>query len=232
MIWRNIMSRKIKDMDGMVFGDLTVVRQDGKTNAGKTKYLCECNCGRENCKKLISVDGRDLTKGNTKSCGARKYENIEHKKLYAVWQYMITRCYNEQCKDYANYGGRGITVCDLWKDDYFEFESWALENGYKEGLTLDRENVDGNYYPFNCRWITHREQARNKRNNIHIVWNGHDRLLIEVVEELEANYQSSLYHYKKGDLDTYFNKFIKEKEIASIGVLQPQINVLNTLASL
>lgn len=86
-------------------------------------------------------------------------------RLFKIWSGMKERCYRVNHKHYKNYGGRGIEICTEWKDDYLTFKQWALCNGYKENLTLDRINVNGNYEPQNCRWITVKEQMNNKRNN-------------------------------------------------------------------
>ncbi len=88
-------------------------------------------------------------------------------KLYQVWISMRQRCYNPNDKRYANYGGRGIQVCDPWNKHYYEFETWAAESGYQEGLTLERIDNDGDYCPENCKWVTWEEQRLNKQNTIY-----------------------------------------------------------------
>lgn len=89
-------------------------------------------------------------------------------KLYGVWVMMKQRCYNTNNKDYYAYGARGVQVCNQWKENYNEFHNWSYDNGYKEGLSLDRIDVNGNYEPNNCRWATIEEQANNKRNTIYV----------------------------------------------------------------
>ena len=84
-------------------------------------------------------------------------------RLYNIWECMKTRCYNKHHIKYHNYGGRGISICDSWKNSYINFRDWALMNGYNENLTIDRINVNGNYEPSNCQWITHAEQQKNRR---------------------------------------------------------------------
>lgn len=84
--------------------------------------------------------------------------------LYSRWKSMKDRCYRKGDKDYPNYGGRGITMCDEWRYDFWAFADWAMDSGYREGLTIDRRNNDEGYSPENCRWITRYEQNRNKRN--------------------------------------------------------------------
>ena len=84
--------------------------------------------------------------------------------LYYRWESMKSRCYRKSDKDYPNYGGRGITMCDEWRYDFWAFADWAMENGYRDGLTIDRKDNDKGYSPDNCRWITRYEQNQNKRN--------------------------------------------------------------------
>ena len=93
-------------------------------------------------------------------------------KLYKTWNNMISRCYCKSFRKYRNYGGRGITVCDEWKASFVSFMEWAMANGYREDLTIDRIDVNGNYEPSNCRWLTNEEQQLNKRTNRNIEYNG------------------------------------------------------------
>lgn len=93
--------------------------------------------------------------------------NIKHNKsntrLYRIWGGMKTRCYRPYHTMYSNYGGRGISVCEEWRDDFEAFEKWALSNGYKDDLSIDRIDNDGDYCPDNCRWVTILQQNSNKR---------------------------------------------------------------------
>ena len=93
-------------------------------------------------------------------------------KLYAVWNSMKQRCNNHKSQKYKIYGARGIKVCNEWNESYDSFRKWALDSGYKEGLTLDRINVNGNYEPNNCRWVTYEVQNSNKSNNVWIEYKG------------------------------------------------------------
>ena len=95
-------------------------------------------------------------------------------RIYRIYKSMKTRCLNKNSKHYKNYGGRGIKICDEWLGEHgFEnFNNWAVENGYKENLTIDRINVNGNYEPSNCRWIELKLQARNRTNSVYLLFNG------------------------------------------------------------
>ena len=98
--------------------------------------------------------------------------------LYNKWGSMKTRCYYPKSKDYKNYGGRGIKICDEWLN-YDNFRNWSISTGYQEGLTIDRIDNDRNYEPSNCKWVTMKEQQRNKRNNRIITYNGKSLTLVE-----------------------------------------------------
>ena len=93
-------------------------------------------------------------------------------RLHNIWIGIKTRCYNPNHHNYKDYGGRGIKMCDTWKNDYLSFAKWSRENGYLEDLSIDRINVDGDYSPENCRWTDRKTQGNNKRNNVMITVNG------------------------------------------------------------
>lgn len=109
-------------------------------------------------------------------------------RLYRIFGNIKQRCYYKNNKDYKNYGGRGIIVCDEWLKDFKKFYDWAINNGYQDGLTIDRINNDGNYEPSNCRWITKKAQSRNNRNNRIITYKGETHCLIEWSEILKIPY--------------------------------------------
>ena len=109
---------------------------------------------------------------------ARKH-GLSHTRIHHIWRCMIYRCENPHDHAYKNYGGRGIRVCVEWRNSFLTFYEWATNNGYQENLTIDRINVNGNYEPGNCRWITKGEQTRNKRDTTHIFFRGRTRTLSE-----------------------------------------------------
>jgi hypothetical protein len=161
---------KFNDLTGKKFGRLTVIERMPNNANNKVVWRCKCDCGNE-----AVVIGSRLYTGKTVSCGCVKSEktterNTKHgycgTRLYATRMNMISRCTNEKNRDYADYGGRGISVCDEWlnKDTgVAAFVEWALANGYQDGLTIDRIDVNGNYEPNNCRWVTMEKQSHNRR---------------------------------------------------------------------
>lgn len=168
---------------GQKFGKLTVlelaekrlyINPQGK-KLFKKYYKCKCECGNE-----ITVYQGQLTSGHTKSCGCITLKHGCWKsRLYNIWRGMLKRCYLATNKDYNRYGGRGITICEEWKNDFKTFYAWAMANGYKDDLSIDRINVNGNYQPDNCRWLTNKQQANNKRNNKLITYNGETHNITE-----------------------------------------------------
>lgn len=122
--------------------------------------------------------------------------NGKHTKLYRVWCGIKERCNNPNNKKYYRYGGRGIAVCEQWQDDFDSFRSWALSNGYEEGLTIDRVNNDDNYSPDNCRWVTRREQNRNYSRNHMITYNGKTQCISDWEAETGINRATILFRLK------------------------------------
>ena len=156
----------LRDLRGQRFGRLTVVDQLPAINK-RTMWLCKCDCGNE-----ASVDAQNLHTGHTQSCGCLRRERLSkastthgkrNTRLYSIWNHMKTRCRTKSYHAFRHYGGRGIRVCDEWLNDFQAFYDWAMANGYRDDLSIDRIDSDGNYSPDNCRWSTMAEQNKNKR---------------------------------------------------------------------
>lgn len=122
--------------------------------------------------------------------GRKKSGRLTETKIYGVWEGMKERCYNKNSKHYYNYGGRGIMVCDEWKNDPCSFVSWALETGYKDGLSIDRIDNNKGYTPENCRWATRIQQQRNLRKTIKATINGVTKSYRDFCEELGISKKS------------------------------------------
>lgn len=182
---------KLIDLTGQKFGRLTVIERDISVPKEKGVYWrCECDCGN-----YKSVKSGNLTTKNRgiKSCGClleevRKKDSFHKSKLYKVYHQIKYRCYDRNATDYNYYGGRGITMCAEWLNNGYAFYEWAMASGYKDGLTIDRIDVNGNYEPDNCRWITMKEQSNNRRSNHFITYKGKTQSLKKWAEEYEIDY--------------------------------------------
>ena len=123
---------------------------------------------------------------------------------------MKERCYNKKCKSYKNYGGRGIKMCKEWEDNPKAFADWAVSNGYEKSLTLDRINNNGDYCPENCRWVTRKEQQRNRRVNVLLSLNGETHVLADWAVILGVSANTISYHLKRGKtFDEIYKRFKK-----------------------
>lgn len=170
---------KLIDLTGQKFGRLTALKY-----IGNRKWLCKCECG-----KIASVDTYRLRTGGTKSCGCinkeriveynkihkKKYTDLpydkQHKLIYKHWKSMKNRCSRA-------YKEKGIKICQKWLN-FENFYKWSIDNNFKEGLSLDRINNNGNYEPANCRWTDTVTQNRNKGNNHYLTYNGKTHCLSE-----------------------------------------------------
>lgn len=177
---------RLPDLTGQRFGRLTVIAKAEDRPTGCSKWLCQCDCGNTS-----SVGNNALKSGHTKSCGclcrelaskASKTHGLSGSNTYMTWAGMKARCTNPNNTKYKDYGGRGITVCDRWLNS---FENFLEDMGEcPEGLSLDRQNNNGNYEPENCRWATREEQLNNKRTNRFIEFDGRSQTLAQWSNEL------------------------------------------------
>lgn len=194
------------DLTGQRFGRLTVIERRGSSKDGQKLYFCECDCGGT---KLVRSS--DLRRGITRSCGCLQRECSSNKfkrlntrhggcgtRLYGIWFDMRQRCSWEKSISWANYGGRGIRVCDEWEADFVPFRDWALANGYRDDLTLDRIDVDGNYCPDNCRWANLDEQNNNKRSCIYVTIGGVTKSVTQWCRETGVPRHTAYSRIRKG----------------------------------
>lgn len=148
---------------------------------GDLEYFIHFNkrkyCDRECMKRAFLKPDKD-----------KKVHKVD--KLRGVWATMKSRCYLKTNEKFSNYGKRGIVVCDEWKTNFKAFKSWAVENGYQEGLTLDRIDVNGNYCPSNCRWVTNKVQQNNRTNNRIVEYKGEKYTLKQLSEKARLPYST------------------------------------------
>lgn len=235
--------KKVKDLTGMEFGRLTVLEFSHKNERRESYWVCQCNCKD---KTIKVIKGRYLKNGNTKSCGCLRREHalevikqntkcsirgismsnkLPYKKeLKNVWNNIKYRCNNPKDKHYEWYGEKGVRVCDEWLDTrlgFFNFYNWALSNGYEEGLSIDRLEVEGNYEPDNCEWVTQETQCNNMTTNVLITIRNKTQTLAEWAKEYNLPYYTIWYRYNSGvtgkdlikppliNIDTFLNKEIE-----------------------
>lgn len=163
---------KLIDYSHKQIGRVYVYERVG-TYKKSASWRCWCSCGKE-----VVLTAAQLSRSICPSCGCYDLDvrhnmpnHLQHgdscvgrkTRLYRIWCNMKARCYISSYTRFKNWGGRGITVCDEWKNSYETFRNWALAHGYEDNLTIDRINNDGNYEPSNCRWATYSQQAKNKR---------------------------------------------------------------------
>jgi len=167
-------AKLVKDLKGRVFGRMTVLERSESSSNGKTKWLCQCECGNQH-----AVLAAGLLNGTTKSCGCLHLETVKvnckthgmtNTAAYKRWQAMRKRCTNPKAEDYGYYGGRGIVFDTRWES----FENFYADMGDPptDKHTLDRLDSDGNYCKENCKWATRREQGNNTSRNVVIELDG------------------------------------------------------------
>lgn len=169
------MNTRPTDIRGMRFGRLVAIEPIESRGRGRVVWRCVCDCGNEAC-----VLNYNLLGNHTLSCGclrkerqseANKTHGMSNYRLYRTWAHMKERCLNKNVGNYSDYGGRGITICEEWKD-FSKFSEWAMSSGYSDKLTIERIDNNKGYSPDNCRWITLFDQASNKRSNHLVTING------------------------------------------------------------
>lgn len=190
---------KIIDLTGQKFGKLSVIRMVGKNKNHKAMWECKCECGN-----VICVDSHSLRCGNSKSCGcSRQHINRKHgdsgdrARLYTIWANMNMRTSNPNNSCWKDYGGRGITICEEWKD-YEAFKRWATENGYEPNLTIDRIDNDKGYSPDNCRWITRKMQCYNRRSNHLLKYGDEEKTIQEWADQFNLKRNTLVHRLKLG----------------------------------
>lgn len=197
---------RYEDLTGRKFGRLTVLERVENDKGGNVCLLCRCDCGTVKKIRRSHVVG-----GKIVSCGCyiRELASTLHRthhmtgsRLYGVWSNMKTRCYNKSNRAYKDYGGRGIKICDEWLD-FENFYNWAIANGYDENAehgecTIERADVNGDYDPSNCRFITIEEQAANKRSNVILNFNGKSQTLAQWSRETGIDQDTLSARLKRG----------------------------------
>ena len=179
-----------------------------KSRQGRRFVKAICDCGT-----IKEIRKETIASGVTVSCGCygrqqRLKSTIKHhmskssptpSPLYTVWDSIIQRCTNPNNSGFRLYGGRGINICYEWRKDFFKFFQWAISHGYEKGKQIDRINNELGYESNNCRWVTTAEQARNKRTNVNVIFNGRKMCLQDVANELGLS-RSTLYYRVKHNI--------------------------------
>lgn len=185
----------LSDWIGRKSNMLTVVGEIHQNIKGKIvrKFECLCDCG-----KTCYVEPRFIESGYAKSCGhTRPRHGSSRTRLFKVWWGMKMRCECENSASYANYGGRGISVCKEWQQ-FPAFKEWSLSHGYEKGLTIDRIDVNSNYTPDNCRWVDWKVQGNNKRTNTFLTFNGKTQTVSQWARELNINVSTIFGRMRRG----------------------------------
>ena len=206
-----------KDLTNRNFGRLHVKHRD--LTSKYTKWVCEFDCG-----KITSVRSCHLLSGAVISCGCLSAENtsirnhnqktihgLRGTRLYSIWHSMKQRCYDTSRSDYDRYGGRGITVCDEWKEDFKSFYDWSISHGYSDNLTIDRKDNDKGYSPENCQWVTRLEQTINRRNTINITVGDLTHTITEWCSILNVSYHILYRKYKEDKAEEFIRSEVEEE---------------------
>ena len=200
MAWKKENKRMI-DITGKRYGHVVVISRHGR-KYGRIAWLCKCDCDNE----LIATTD-ELRRGYVVSCGcqrAKTMHDISYKhgmtgtRLFKIWSCMKQRCLNPNYNQFYLYGGRGITICSEWENDFPAFAEWAKNNGYNDTLTIDRIDCNKGYCPDNCRWVTYKSQANNKRNNRKLTYKNETHTISEWAEIKGISYSCLKSRIKLG----------------------------------
>lgn len=187
-------SKSRTDETGNIYNKLTVLEFAGSTKSGDSRWLCKCECGN-----TTIVARGDFRNNSIKSCGCHRASagGMCKSSEYAIWKGMKSRCYIPTATEYANYGGRGIKICDRWKKS---FNNFFNDMGPKPFLdaSIDRIDVNGNYEPDNCRWATVFEQGQNTRKTKLLTYNGETYGLREWARRLGITHRTLSIRIAKG----------------------------------
>lgn len=190
------------DITGKKYGRLTVIEFVGKNKHRAALWLCKCECGN-----TIIAHGASLRSGNTRSCGClmREYSRklnykhgISQTRIQNIYNGLKARCYNKNNPRYKSYGYRGVQICDEWLKSVKNFYDWAMSNGYKDDLTIDRIDNNGDYCPENCRWVNLQEQNRNTSRNRLFTMNGKTQCVTDWAKVLGLNPVTVLGRINRG----------------------------------
>lgn len=187
-------SLNFNDLKGKKYGRLLAISFNKLNHSGNSMWLCKCDCKNE---KIVC--GSKLLNGHTKSCGClRSSRNgLSNTRIYHIWRLMISRCEDYKSDSYYWYGFKGIAVCDEWHD-FDRFYQWALLSGYKDNLSIDRIDSNGNYEPSNCRWISQKEQCNNVSSNHILTHQNKQYTISQFAELLGFNYWTIINRLRLG----------------------------------
>lgn len=195
---------KFIDLTGNRYNRLLVLHRDPDNDSKKIKWVCQCDCGN-----IKSITGNDLKSGDTQSCGclsAEKHKllftthNLSQSPEYGVYSAMLARCYNQNVSNFQNYGGRGIQVCNRWKES---FENFYSDMGPRpsDNHSIDRRDNNGDYSPDNCRWVTTDVQNSNRRNTVKVEYMGEKITLRELSNKTDISFSTLATRYYRGEVD-------------------------------
>ena len=205
---------RFEDLTGQRFNRLLVIERTDGSSKKHTYWKCRCDCGKETV-----VASQKLKNGRTKSCGCYSKDRAtkhgkQNTRIYKIWRCMKSRCSNPRFTAYERYGGRGIKVCEEWRNSFEAFYEWAMAHGYSNELTIDRIDNDGDYRPENCRWITMKEQSNNTSANHIIEYNGETHTISEWSDILHISKKTLANRIDRGwEVDRAFTEPVHTKRV-------------------